>query len=100
MEAQALAQKEAEKAQADAERLNKSKTSSKYQKEKADHDLMIAQAKAELTDITVALHADLDSLVVSQLTARQDELKQYIAAVNVSKAQLRADLETKQLTGV
>jgi hypothetical protein len=88
LEAQAKAKKIAEDAQKEADSLSKSKTASVYQKNKADLDLEIAKAKAELTDIAVALHEDIDAFKQAGLAARQDELKQYIAAVNVSKAEL------------
>jgi hypothetical protein len=91
IEANNKAQSTAEKAQADSERLQKSKTSTGYQKDKAEFDLAIAQARAEITDINVALHGDVSADDEASLKARKDELTQFIATVNVAKAQLRFD---------
>lgn len=93
-EAADKARTEAEKAQADSERLLKSKTSSQYQKDKSVYDLAIAQARAEITDIDVALHSATDPADVAALGARKDELKIQIAGLNVGKAQLRSDTQT------
>lgn len=94
LEASNKAKDDAEKAQADAERLAKSKTSSQYQKDKSAVDLQIAQAKAEITDIDVALHSDISEEDTLTLNTRKDELKQYIASKNVEKAQLRFDTQS------
>ena len=97
LEAQALAVKTAENAQKEAERLKKSKTASIYEKNRADLGLEIAKAKEELTDIAVALHSELDDFQAQDLVNRQDDLKLYIAAVNVRKAELRQDLAGTKL---
>jgi len=94
LEAASQAQKDAEKAEADNERLQKSKTSSQYQKDKSEIDLDIAQAKAEITDIDVALHGDVSVEDAASLTIRKDELKVFIAQLNVAKAQLKFDIQT------
>lgn len=94
IEKQLKAQKDTEKAEADNERLQKSKTASTYQKDKSEIDLAIAQAKAEITDIDVALHGDIDETQIAELAARKDELKQFVSQLNVSKAQLRFDTQT------
>ena len=94
LEKASKAQKDAEKAEADSERLNKSKTASQYQKDKAEIDLAIAQARAEITDIDVALHGELTDEQAVDLATRKDELKQFIAQLNISKAQLRFDTTT------
>ena len=57
-------------------------------------DLAIAQSRAEITDIDVALHGDLELAVIDELTARRDELKLFIAQLNVTKASLRFDTTT------
>lgn len=93
-EAQEAAQKAAEKLATDNERIQKSKTSSAYQKDKSELDLAIAQAKAEITDIDVALHGELSADDQLTLKQRKDELKQFIAKINVSKAQLNFDTQT------
>jgi hypothetical protein len=93
-EAAERAQKDAEKAEADHERLQKSKTASQYQKDKSELDLAIAQAKAEITDIDVALHAELEADIQAELAARKDELKLAISALNVAKAQLKFDTQS------
>lgn len=93
-EASAKAQSDAEKAQADNERLQKSKSASQYQKDKAALDVDIAQARAEITDIDVALHGNVSEDDQILLLARKDELKQTISSLNVAKAQLRFDTQT------
>jgi len=95
IEAQAATQKEAERALADLEKIDKSKTAKQYQKDRAVLDLLIAQARAEITDIRVEIKADIDLDVQELLIARLDELKQFIAAVNTQKATLRVDLRTE-----
>jgi hypothetical protein len=94
IEKQLRAQKDAEKAEADNERLVKSKTASQYQKDKSEYDLAIAQAKAEITDIDVALHGTLTDDEIATLKARKDELKLFISQINVAKAQLRFDTQS------
>lgn len=94
IEKAAKAQKDAEKLASDNERIQKSKTASTYQKNKSEVDLAIAQAKAETTDINVALGGDIDPVQADALKARKDELKQFIAQLNVTKAELRFDLAT------
>jgi hypothetical protein len=93
-EAAERAQKDAEKLASDNERIQKSKTSSKYQKDKSEIDLSIAQARAEITDIDVALHGVTSEEQSISLAARKDELKQFIAQMNVSKAELRYDTQS------
>jgi len=90
-EAAEKAQKDAEKLATDNERIQKSKTASLYQKNKSEIDLGISQAHAEITDIDVALHGEITDADIETLKARKDELKQFIASLNVSKAQLRFD---------
>jgi hypothetical protein len=99
MEASEKAQKDAEKAQADNERLQKSTVSSQYQKDKAGFDLLIAQARSEITDIDVALRGDISEADSIELSLRKDELKSFIGQVNVSKAQLKLDLSNNTSTG-
>lgn len=94
LEASEKAQTTAEKAEADNERLQKSRTVSQYQKDKAEIDLSIAQARAEITDIDVALHGEISDDDSISLLARKDELKSFIAQMNVVKAQLRFDTQT------
>jgi hypothetical protein len=94
IEKQLRAQKDAEKAEADNERLVKSKTASQYQKDKSEYDLAIAQAKAEITDIDVALHGTLTDDEVISLKSRKDDLKLFISQINVAKAQLRFDTQS------
>lgn len=94
LEASERAQKDAEKAENDNERLQKSKTTSQYQKDKSEIDLAIAQAKAEITDIDVALHGDIDEVQAGELIARKSDLKIFISQMNVAKAQLRFDTTT------
>jgi hypothetical protein len=88
------AQKEAEKMQADNERVQKSKASSQYQKDKSSIDLAIAQAKAEITDIDIALHSPLSDEEKAALAERRDELKSFISRMNVAKAELRLDTQS------
>lgn len=97
-EAAERAQKDAEKLAADNERIQKSKTSSAYQKAKSEVDLAIAQARAEITDIDVALHGQVEDAQAVELHARKDELKLFIAQMNVKKAQLRYDNNTALTT--
>jgi hypothetical protein len=87
------AARELEKAQADNERLQKSKTSSVYLKDKAKYDLDIASAKAELTDQDIALHGDLSDAEIETIMKRKDELKKLVQTLNVAKAQLHFDVQ-------
>jgi hypothetical protein len=93
-EAADKAQTAVEKAQADNERIVKSKTASTYQKDKSAIDLSISQARAEITDIDVAVKGDIDETQIIGLAERKDELKIFIAQMNVAKAQLRFDTQT------
>lgn len=93
-EAAQKAKDDAEKAAADNERVQKSQTASKYQKNKAEYDLSIAQAKAEITDINIALQSDVTEDEQTTLIERKKELTQFIADLNVKKAQLRLDTST------
>lgn len=88
-EAADKAQTEAEKAQADSERLNKSTVASQYQKDKSAIDVLIAQARAQITDIDVALHGELSADEIASLMTQKDELKIFITQQNVLKAQLK-----------
>jgi NACalpha-BTF3-like transcription factor len=94
IERQAQATKEAEKAAADMERALKDKDASQYQIDKADIELAIAQAKAQITDIDIALHGELDESQVLELNTQKDELKRFIAEMNVAKAQLKYDYQS------
>lgn len=94
LEAQAASQKEAERALSDLEKVKKSKTSTSYHKNRAILDLLIAQAKAETTDIRVELKAVISEVIITELNIRLDELKQFISAANTEKAKLRVDLKT------
>lgn len=85
------AAKEAERAQADMERLDKSKLSSAYQKAKAKKDLDIAQARAEITDIDIALHTKLSSDDLLNIKKRQDLLRLDIQNLQASIAELKAE---------
>lgn len=97
IEAQAASQKEAERSLNDLEKIDKAATSSQYQKDRAVVDLLIAQAKAEMTDIRVEIKADITDQVKQSLNDRLDEIKQFIALANTHKAQLRVDLKTVKL---
>ncbi len=91
-EAADKAQNDAEKAQADSERLNKSTAASQYQKDKAAIDVLIAQARAQITDIDVALHGELANDDIIALMAQKDQLKIFITEQNVLKAQLKFNM--------
>lgn len=97
LEAQAATQKEAERALDDLEKIGRSETASRYQLDRAVLDLLIAQARAEITDIRVEIKADIDEGLKASLAFRLDDLKQFIAQAQTQKAQLRVDLKATNL---
>jgi len=86
------AQKEAEKAEADNERLQKSTKASQYQKDKAEIDLSISQAKAEITDIDIALHGEFNQADIRILMDRKLTLQQDISDTQIIIADNKAQI--------
>ena len=97
LEAQALAAKEAEAAQKEADSLAKSKTANVYQKNRADLDLIIARSKEQLADIAVVLNGELDEFQEADYKEKSLEIKKYITAVNVRKAELKQEFTGTKL---
>lgn len=95
IEKQIAAKKAADDADKEIVKLLKNDESSQYQIDKADIDLAIAQAKANITDIDIALHGEISDDDAITLQQRKDELKSFIAAMNVEKAQLKFENKTE-----
>lgn len=91
-EASEKAQKDAEKQQSDNERIQKSTSASKYQKDKSQIDLTIAQTKAEITDIDVAMQGKLNEQNIRDLKARLENIDENIEEIQVSQAEYKAEI--------
>lgn len=90
-EASEKAQKEAEQLAKDNERVQKSNSSSAYQKAKAQFELSIAQTRAEITDIDIALLGEINPDNERTLLNRIETIKQNIAEMDINLAEYNAE---------
>lgn len=96
IEMQEAAVKEVQDTQKEQERIREARLSSYYQITTAEINQEIAQVKLAIADIKLALLEIEDPKQVSQLQARELEMKRYIAALRAAKAGEK--LEYEELT--